>query len=56
MQRDVLLLGEMIDAAEQIQVLVKGATVKQLVDDRQRRDAAVMELHRARRGCSSAFE
>ena len=39
MQRDVLLLGEMIDPAEQIQVLVKGATVKQLVDDRQRRDA-----------------
>lgn len=24
MQRDVLLLGEMIDAAEQIQVLVRG--------------------------------
>jgi uncharacterized protein with HEPN domain len=39
MQRDVLLLGVMIDAAAQIQVLVEGATVKQLVDDRQRRDA-----------------
>jgi hypothetical protein len=30
MQRDGLLLGEMIDAAEQIQELVKGVTVEQL--------------------------
>jgi len=39
MQRDGLLLGEMIDAAEQIQELVKGVTLGQLVADRQRRDA-----------------
>jgi uncharacterized protein with HEPN domain len=39
MQRDGLLLGEMIDAAEQIQELVKGVTVEQLSADRQRRDA-----------------
>lgn len=39
MQRDALLLGEMIDAAEQIQALVKEVTVEQLVADRQRRDA-----------------
>jgi uncharacterized protein with HEPN domain len=39
MQRDILLLTEMIDAAEQAQQLVDGVTVSQLEADRQRRDA-----------------
>ena len=39
MRRDVLLLAEMIDAAEQAQHLVDGVTVEQLEADRQRRDA-----------------
>jgi hypothetical protein len=39
MRRDVLLLAEMIDAAEQAQHLVDGVTVEDLQDDRQRRDA-----------------
>ena len=39
MRRDVLLLTEMIDAAEQAQQLVRGVTVSQLEADRQRRDA-----------------
>jgi uncharacterized protein with HEPN domain len=39
MQRDVLLLTEMIDAAEQAQQLTAGITVSQLETDRQRRDA-----------------
>ena len=39
MQRDVLLLTEMIDAAEQAQQLASGITVGQLEADRQRRDA-----------------
>jgi uncharacterized protein with HEPN domain len=39
MQRDVLLLTEMIDAAEQAHQLVTGMSVSQLEDDRQRRDA-----------------
>ena len=39
MQRDILLLTEMIDAAEQAQQLTTGVTVSQLETDRQRRDA-----------------
>ena len=39
MQRDILLLTEMIDAAEQAQWLTAGITVSQLETDRQRRDA-----------------
>lgn len=39
MQRDVLLLTEMIDAAEQAHQLTTGITVSQLEADRQRRDA-----------------
>jgi hypothetical protein len=39
MQRDLLLLTEMIDAAEQAQQLVDGITVSELEADRQRRDA-----------------
>lgn len=39
MRRDVLLPGEMIDAAEQAQHLVDGVTVEDLEADRQRRDA-----------------
>ena len=39
MQRDILLLTEMIDAAEQAQQLTAGVTVSQLETDRQRRDA-----------------
>lgn len=39
MQRDILLLTEMIDAAEQAQQLAAGVTISQLETDRQRRDA-----------------
>jgi uncharacterized protein with HEPN domain len=39
MQRDILLLTEMIDAAEQAHQLTTGITVSQLETDRQRRDA-----------------
>ncbi len=39
MQRDLLLVGEMVDAAEQIQQLVLGVTVDELIRDRPRRDA-----------------
>lgn len=39
MQRDRLLLTEMIDAAEQAQKLAQGVTVDELAADRQRRDA-----------------
>jgi uncharacterized protein with HEPN domain len=47
MQRDLLLLTEMIDAAEQAQRLAEGITVRQLEADRQRRDA---EQHHRRHG------
>ncbi|MBV9094960.1 MAG: DUF86 domain-containing protein [Streptosporangiaceae bacterium] len=39
MRRDILLLAEMIDAAEQAQHLADGVTVAELEADRQRRDA-----------------
>jgi uncharacterized protein with HEPN domain len=39
MPRDLLLLVEMIDAAEQAQQLAAGLTVSHLEADRQRRDA-----------------
>jgi uncharacterized protein with HEPN domain len=39
MQRDILLLTEMIDAADQAQQLAAGVTVGELEADRQRRDA-----------------
>jgi uncharacterized protein with HEPN domain len=39
MRRDVLLLTEMIEAAEQAQALTDGLTVTDLEADRQRRDA-----------------
>jgi uncharacterized protein with HEPN domain len=39
MQRDILLLTEMIDAAEQARQLTAGMTACQLEADRQRRDA-----------------
>lgn len=39
MQRDVLLLAEMIGAAEQAQALAEGVTADDLAADRQRRDA-----------------
>jgi uncharacterized protein with HEPN domain len=39
MQRDILLLTEMIDAAEQAQQLAAGVAVGELDADRQRRDA-----------------
>ena len=38
-QREVLLLAEMIDAAEQAQLLVADCDVHQLAADRRRRDA-----------------
>jgi uncharacterized protein with HEPN domain len=39
MQRDILLLTEMVDAAEQAEQLTAGITVSQLETGRQRRDA-----------------
>lgn len=39
MQRELLLLGEMIEAAEQAQALVSGVDAEVLDSDRQRRDA-----------------
>ena len=39
MRRELLLLEEMIDAAEQAHRLVSDVSVEQLADDRQRRDA-----------------
>ncbi len=39
MRREVLLIGEMIDAAEQAQQLVEGIGVDEVARDRQRRDA-----------------
>jgi uncharacterized protein with HEPN domain len=39
MRRDILLLAEMIDAAEQAQHLVDGVAVEELETDRQHRDA-----------------
>ncbi|ETA03759.1 hypothetical protein CcI6DRAFT_00916 [Frankia sp. CcI6] len=39
MRRDVLLLSEMIEAADQAQKLTDGITVSALEADRQRRDA-----------------
>ena len=39
MQRDILPLTEMVDAAEQAGQLTAGITVSQLETDRQRRDA-----------------
>ena len=39
MQRDRLLLEEMIDASEQCRTLVSGASLEELSGDRQRRDA-----------------
>ncbi len=44
MQRDVLLLSEMIDAAGQAQALTDGITVDDLTADRQRRDALLWNL------------
>jgi uncharacterized protein with HEPN domain len=39
MRRDILLLTEMIDAAEQAQALTDGISASDLETDRQRRDA-----------------
>jgi uncharacterized protein with HEPN domain len=39
MRRELLLMGEMIEAAEQAQTLVAGTDVAALTADRQRRDA-----------------
>ena len=39
MRRELLLLEEMIDAAEQAHLLVTDVSVEHLADDRQRRDA-----------------
>jgi len=38
MRRELLLLEEMIDAAEQAHLLVDEVSAEQLADDRQRRD------------------
>ena len=39
MRRELLLIAEMIDAADQARRLVDGVTLEQLGGDRQRRDA-----------------
>lgn len=39
MRRDLLLIGEMIEAAEQARALVDGVDIETLASDRQRRDA-----------------
>ncbi|MEQ8716753.1 MAG: DUF86 domain-containing protein [Acidimicrobiales bacterium] len=39
MRRELLLLGEMIEAAEQAQALVSGFDLEEFSSDRQRRDA-----------------
>jgi uncharacterized protein with HEPN domain len=39
MQRELLLIGEMIEAAEQAQALVSGLDLDMLAGDRRRRDA-----------------
>lgn len=39
MRRELLLIGEMIDAAEHARSLVTGVDIPALGDDRQRRDA-----------------
>ena len=49
MQRDILLLAEMIDAAEQAQQLTANVTASELEIDRSAVTPAV-EFHRARRG------
>jgi hypothetical protein len=54
MQRDILLLTEMIDAAEQAQQLTADITVGQL-DRPSAPRCLVVEFHRARRGCRTAL-
>jgi uncharacterized protein with HEPN domain len=44
MQRELLLISEMIDAAEQAQQLVQGVGVEDLGRDRQRRDALLWNI------------
>ena len=44
MQRDLLLLGEMIEAAEQAQRLVEGYTAAEVGADRMRRDSLLWNL------------
>jgi uncharacterized protein with HEPN domain len=39
MRRELLLIGEMIEAAEQAQALVAGVDLEALAADRRRRDA-----------------
>lgn len=43
-RREVLLLGEMIDAAEQAQQLAAGHDVEDFEADRQRRDALLWDF------------
>ncbi len=56
MQRDILLLTEMIDAAEQAQQLVNGVTVGELEADRQRRDALLWNFTVLREGATRLSE
>ncbi len=44
MRRELLLLGEMIDAAEQGHALVAGTDLASLTADRQRREALLWNL------------
>ena len=41
MQRDVLLLGEIIEAAERLQALTDGLTAEDIAEDELRRDAVL---------------
>ena len=44
MQRDILLLTEMIDAAQQAQVLTSGVSASELEGDRRSRDALLWNV------------
>jgi uncharacterized protein with HEPN domain len=56
MQRDILLLTEMIDAAEQAHQLADGITVSKLETDRQRRDALLWNFTVLGEAASQVFE
>ena len=56
MQRDILLLSEMVDAAEQAQRLVAGFSAAEVGADRMRRDSLLKELHGAGGGGHARVE
>jgi hypothetical protein len=52
MRRDVLLLEQMIEAADQAVALVEGVGIQDLAADRIRRDALLWKFHHPGRGFS----